>query len=209
MADLGTLIGFFAAAAVFAYVPGPAMLYAVAQTLSRGRRAGFMASLGIHIGGLAHVAAAAFGLSVVFKLVPEAYVAMKLAGAAYLVWLGIGMIRQSRATGAVLDLKTKTPRRAFLESVLVEVLNPKTAIFFIAFLPQFADPAAAFPIWVQMLILGTIVNAMFTSADVICVLFAGAAIQRLRQSGRIERIARAAGGSLLIGLGGKLAFDRT
>jgi threonine/homoserine/homoserine lactone efflux protein len=209
VADLETLVAFVAAAAVFAYMPGPATLYTVAQTLARGRRAGFMASVGLHIGGLVHVAAAALGLSVVFKLVPEAYVAVKVIGAAYLMWLGVGMIRQALATGALPSLKMKTPRRAFLESVLVEILNPKTAIFFIAFLPQFADPAAAFPIWIQMLILGAVVNVMFTSADVLCVLFAGAAIDKLRRSGRIERIARAAGGSLLIGLGGKLALDRS
>ncbi len=209
MPDWDLLFAFVAATAVFAYMPGPAILYAAAQTMSRGRRAGFMATLGLHVGGLIHVAAAAFGLSVVFKFVPEVFMAVKLVGAAYLIWLGIAMIRQSMATGALPDLKVKTARRAFLESVLVEILNPKTAIFFIAFLPQFADPAATFPIWIQLLILGAVVNVMFTSADVLVVLFAGAVIGKLGRSGRLEKITRVAGGSLLIGLGGKLALDRT
>ncbi len=206
MPSIELFLAFLAATAVFAYMPGPAMIYAAAQTLARGRRAGFMAALGIHIGGYAHVIAAAFGLSVVFTLVPAAYLAVKLAGAAYLIWLGITIIirRNETQTGVA---KTKSPRRAFMESVLVEVLNPKTAIFFIAFLPQFADPAASLPLWAQLMILGTIVNLTFSSADIFCVYFAGAVVDRLRRSSRAQRVTRYLGGSLMIGLGGKLALD--
>ena len=138
------LVAFLAATAVFAYMPGPAMLYAAAQTVSRGRWAGLTASLGIHLGGYVHVVAAAAGLSVLFHAVPVLYTVVKLAGAAYLVWLGIRLIRQAgEPVGALPRVGARSARRALLESVAVEVLNPKTALFFLAFLPQFADPSAA------------------------------------------------------------------
>jgi threonine/homoserine/homoserine lactone efflux protein len=203
------LLAFLAATAVFAYMPGPAMLYAAAQTVARGRRAGLMASLGIHLGGYAHVVAAAAGLSVLFHAVPVLYTLVKLAGAAYLVWLGIRLIVQAGQPSAAMPRVEAKPRRpAFLESIAVEVLNPKTALFFLAFLPQFTDPSAWLPIWTQLLLLGTIVNLMFSSADLICVLLAGTAIERLRRSSRAQRIARRTGGAILIGLGANLALHR-
>ena len=203
------LIAFLAATAVFAYMPGPAMLYAAAQTMSGGRSAGLVAALGIHLGGYAHVIAAAAGLSVLFHAVPVLYTLVKLAGAAYLVWLGIRLIRRAgEASLAPLPARAGSGRPAFLESVAVEVLNPKTALFFLAFLPQFTEASAVLPIWTQLLLLGTIVNLMFSSADLICVLLAGAALERLRRSSRAQRIARRAGGALLIGLGVNLALHR-
>jgi threonine/homoserine/homoserine lactone efflux protein len=204
------LIAFIATTAVFAYIPGPAMLYAAAQTLARGRWSGLMAALGIHLGGYAHVAAATAGLSVVFHAVPTLYMAVKLGGAAYLVWLGIAMFRARTDRDASMpEISAKSARRAFVESVAVEVLNPKTAIFFLAFLPQFVDPSAAFPVWVQFAILGTIVNLMFSSADIACVFLAGAILERLRRSGRARRLMQRAGGALLVGLGTHLALQRT
>jgi threonine/homoserine/homoserine lactone efflux protein len=202
------LLAFAAATTVFAYMPGPAMLYTAAQTLARGRRAGLMAALGIHLGGYAHVTAAAFGLSAIFRLVPEAYLAVKIAGAVYLVWLGIGMIRRRMAGAHVPGVAVKSARRAFFESVTVEVLNPKAAIFFLAFLPQFVDPAAGLPVWAQFLILGTIVNLAFSSADLVCIMLASSMVRRLKASGWGERLARWTGGALLIGLGLRLALDR-
>ena len=206
-ADL--LIAFFVATAVFAYIPGPAMLYAAAQTIARGRRAGWMASLGIHIGGYAHVAAAALGLAVLFQAVPVLYAVVKVLGAVWLIWLGVSMFRQAAAIGAInLEIAAKSPRRAFWESVTVEVLNPKTAIFYLAFLPQFTDPAASLPIWAQLFVLGTVVNVMFSSADVACVLLADRVTGALRASERAARWARRAGGSVLIGLGVNVGLSR-
>lgn len=203
------VLAFLAATAVFAYMPGPAMLYAAARTVSGGRRAGLMASLGIHVGGYAHVIAAAAGLSVLFHAMPVLYTCVKLAGAAYLVWLGIRLIRPAGEPSVALSpIEAKWRRSEFLQSVAVEVLNPKTALFFVAFLPQFTDLSAALPIWAQLLLLGTIVNMMFSSADLVCVLLAGAAVERLRRSSRAQRLARAAGGTILIGLGANLALQR-
>ena len=209
MPSLETLLAFLAATAVFAYMPGPAMLYAAAQTIARGRRAGLMASLGIHLGGYLHVIAAAAGLAFLFHAVPALFLAVKLLGAAYLVWLGLRLLfgRDERET-AVPAFEAAPAGRAFLQSVTVEVLNPKTAVFFIAFLPQFVDPAADLPVWAQFLVLGTIVNLMFSSADLACVALAGAVLARLRRSARAQRLLRRAGGGLLVGLGLHLATQR-
>ncbi len=203
-----TMLAFLAATAVFAYVPGPAMLYATAQTLARGRRGGLAAAWGIHLGGYVHVLGAAFGLAALFEWVPSLYAALKLAGALYLVWLGIEMIRQRPAAHSGPAAPEPRTGQALQQSILVEVLNPKTAIFFVAFLPQFVDPAAALPVWAQLLFLGTIVNVMFSSADLVCVFGAGAIRARLGRSMRAVRIVRAIGGGTLIALGGRLAFDR-
>lgn len=208
MPPLDTLIAFATATAVFAYFPGPALLYTAAQTLARGRRAGFMAAAGIHLGCYAHVCAAAFGLSAVFRHVPEAYAAVKIVGALYLVWLGIAMLR-GKSDAATPAVTPKSARRAFLESIVVELLNPKVAIFFIAFLPQFVDPAASLPVWAQFLILGTAVNLAFSSADVATVLAASSVMRRVARGGGAMRALRIAGGSLLVGLGLRLATERT
>ncbi len=208
MPPIETLIAFAVATAIFAYIPGPALLYTAAQTLARGRRAGFMAAFGIHVGCYVHVLAAAFGLSAVFRHVPEAYLALKIVGAIYLVWLGIGLLRM-KGDAALPAIAQKSPRRAFFDSIVVEVLNPKVALFFVAFLPQFVDPSASLPIWAQFLILGTLVNLAFSSADIATVLAASAMVERLGRSERAMGLVRKVGGGLMIALGLRLATDRT
>jgi threonine/homoserine/homoserine lactone efflux protein len=208
MASWETLAAFATLTLLVAYFPGPALLYTAAQTIAHGRRAGFMAMLGIHLGCYVHVAAAAFGLSAVFKHVPELYVAVKLAGALYLVWLGIGMIRAKLAQADGPVAPPKTVKRALTDSFIVEILNPKVALFFIALLPQFVDPSASLPVWVQFLILGTIVNFAFSSADFVTVIGASAVISRMKQTKSGFAFGRWLGGSLMIGLGVKLATDK-
>lgn len=190
-------------------MPGPSTLYAAAQTIARGQRAGWFAALGIHIGGYVHVLAAAFGLAILFKAVPILYVALKFGGAAYLIWLGYKMFRSKASLGkADLNIDVKSPRKAFWESVTVEVLNPKTAIFYLAFLPQFTDLNAGSAIWIQLLVLGTIVNVMFSSADVLCVILAHKVTTYFKGSGSANRIAQRLGGSILIALGLNVALNR-
>lgn len=208
MPSLDLLISFAAATAVFAYMPGPALLYAAARTLSRGRQGGLIAALGIHIGGYAHVLAAAVGLSAMLSYVPELYFAVKLIGAAYLVWLGIGMLITRGAAGTVPKLAAKSARRAFIESVTAEVLNPKVAVFYVAFLPQFVDPASAWSVPVQFLVLGVIVNMAFSSADVVTVFLAARLRSRVARSGPCERLVRWCGGSILVGLGVRLTLSK-
>jgi threonine/homoserine/homoserine lactone efflux protein len=210
MPSIELFIAFIATTAVFAYIPGPAMLYAAAQTIARGRWSGLMAALGIHLGGYFHVIAAAAGLSILFHAVPTLYMIVKFAGAAYLVWLGISLFRAKvEGDSALPGIEPKSGRRAFLESVTVEVLNPKTAIFFVAFLPQFVDASATFPVWLQLAILGTIVNLMFSSADIVCVFLAGAVMTKLRRSSSAQRLMQRAGGTMLVGLGAHLAFQKS
>lgn len=136
--------------------------------------------------------------------------AVKFAGAAYLIWLGIGLFRaRAKGDAAMPGLAPKSGRRAFFESITVEVLNPKTAVFFVAFLPQFIDPSAAFPVWVQFVLLGTIVNLIFSSADIVCVVLAGAVITKLQRSSRAQRLMQRAGGALLVGLGAHLVLQKS
>ena len=209
MPSFEILVAFVVATSIFAYMPGPSTLYAAAQTIARGRRAGWFAALGIHIGGYVHVLAAAVGLAILFQAIPILYFALKFAGAAYLIWLGISMIMTKAETAASPQLAgQKSARRAFWESVSVEVLNPKTAIFYVAFLPQFADQSAAFPIWVQLIILGTVVNIMFSSADAICIILADKITTLFKASSSANRIANKIGGSVLVALGVNLALDR-
>ena len=206
------MFALFAVTILFAYMPGPALLYAAAQTVARGRKAGLMAAFGLHIGGYFHVAAAAAGLSALFHAVPSMYLFVKLVGAGYLVLLGTKMLWRAFAVkNEVLNPippVQKSGRCAFIESTTVEVLNPKTAFFFIAFLLQFVDPSAAFPVWLQFLILGTIVNVILASADLVCIYFAGIIVDKLRQSNRIARTMEGLGGGILVGLGAKLALQR-
>ncbi len=208
MASWETLTAFAAVLAVFAYVPGPASLYAAAQTIARGRKAGLLAVAGLHLGGYAHVVAATFGLSAALALVPDAYLVIKLAGAVYLVWLGVSIIR----SGGSRDVNEPAIREqgrgsALSQSVVVEVLNPKAALFFLAFLPQFVDPAAALPISMQMLVLGFVTLLAFTSADIFTVLFASFIVTRFQTIGPVQRAFKWIGGLVLVGLGAKLALE--
>jgi threonine/homoserine/homoserine lactone efflux protein len=203
------LLPFVIATLIFATLPGPGILYTAAQTMAHGRRRGLVAVAGLHVGGMAHVGAAAAGLSVAFQLVPELYVAIKVAGAIYLVWLGISIIRTRTDTAPAAPPPAQNAiRRVFLDSIAVEILNPKTALFFIAFLPQFADVHATLPIPVQLLILGTFVNVSFTAVDCVVVFIAGLVVATFKKSMRAQRLMRVAGGSILAGLGVHMALAR-
>lgn len=199
---------FVAATLIFAATPGPAILYTAAQTLARGRRGGLLASAGIHVGGLFHVFAAAAGLAALLEMVPDLYLGLRLVGAAYLVWLGIGMIRSRFDASALPTVRDRDARRAFLESVMVEALNPKAALFYVAFLPQFVDAGAAWPAWAQFLTLGWIVNIAFSLADLITVALTSRLLDGLRRSERASRIFRLASGTTLVGLGVHLVVSR-
>ncbi len=208
MPSTDILVAFFIAAVLFAYMPGPSTLYAAAQTIARGRRAGWQAALGIHVGGYVHVIATALGLSAIFSAVPALYTALKLAGACYLIWLGVQLFRSGNTT---IDTQTAAQqvhnKQTFWRSMTVEVLNPKTAMFYIAFLPQFTDSAAALPLSAQLLLLGTIVNVLFSSADILCVLLAAKVLEFIQQSPQSNRLMQRIGGSILILLGMRLALS--
>ncbi len=207
MPSLELLAAFLIATTVFAYMPGPGMFYAAAQTLAGGRKAGWFAAIGMQIGGFVHVLAATFGLALVFVAVPMLYFALKIAGAAYLVWLGVKLLLDLESQSQPFEnFQAKAPKRAFWESVTVEVLNPKTAIFFIAFLPQFTDPTASFPIWVQLLFLGTFANLFFFSADILFVALADKIISLFKRSAGVGLLTKRLSGCLFIALGLNVAF---
>jgi len=203
------LLPFFAATIVFAIMPGPALLFTAAQTMTHGRSGGLMAAFGLHLGGFFHVIAAAAGLSALLAAVPTVYTVLKFVGAGYLIYLGLRMIlTRDAVTSPVAAAPEGRRPKTLLQSITVEVLNPKTALFFIAFLPQFVDPAAALPIWAQMLILGVIVNMCLSSADLLVVLLTSSILNAVKRGqGRI-RAMRWAGGSILIGLGVNLALSQ-
>jgi threonine/homoserine/homoserine lactone efflux protein len=199
---------FLGAATVLAIAPGPGMLYVLARTLAGGRREGVFSCLGTLVGGLAHVLAAATGLSIVLATSAIAFAVVKYAGAAYLIYLGVRMIISARRdAGADIAVPGRhVPRNPFWQGIATEVLNPKTAIFFLAFIPQFVNRVSGGVFW-QFLLLGTISVALNTSCDLV-VTFAAAPISaRLRSSAVLRRRQRTATGHTLIGLGAFVAVS--
>ncbi len=209
MPPLDALLPFFLATAIFACIPGPGMFYAAAQTMARGRQAGWLSALGLHLSGYVHISAAAFGLAMLLETVPILYATLKLAGAAYLIWLGIKFFTASEPSmRPVMVTEAKSYRHALRDSIIVGVLNPKTALFYLAFLPQFTDGSASLPISMQVLTLGFIVNVMFSATDAVCVLLSEKLTRLLATSHRANRLAQRIGGGILIVLGVKLATSR-
>ena len=202
------LAPFLVATGVFALVPGPGMLYAAAQTLALGRRGGWLSALGFHVAGLGHVTAAAFGVAAVLALSPALFAALKLAGAAYLIAMGVRYLRGVPLAAADGGTPIRSPRRAWRDSVVVEALNPKSALFFWAFLPQFTDAAAALPIWAQLGVLGLFVNVVFSASDAVVIETCHAVAGRLRRTARAVAVVQRVAGGVLVGLGADLALLR-
>lgn len=226
MPDTQLLIAFLASAAVFAYTPGPSTLYAAAQTIAGGRKQGLQAALGIHMGGYFHVAIVSLGVASLFTAVPSAYTVMKLVGSIYLCVLGINLWRNPSSAQVGENIDTSSADTAergieglntgefqqsmkdktLLQSALVEVLNPKTAIFYLTFLPQFTDPAGELSVSLQLAILGAIVNFLFSSADLICVFFAERVVAMSNGALGAKNFASRLAGLILVLLGINLLF---
>jgi threonine/homoserine/homoserine lactone efflux protein len=204
--DALTSLLFLLAALVIAVTPGPGILYIAARTMAGGRRAGFASSVGTGLGGLVHVAAVTIGMSAAMLASAEIFTAVKLAGSAYLVWLGLKMVRQARLDWPI-QAAEADPRRAFRDGIVVEALNPKTAAFFLALLPQFVD-ASRGSVALQLLVLGGISVVLNTSADLVVVMMTAAARDALVRRPRLIRRLRQGAGSLLCALGVSLAFAR-
>ncbi|MBD0274962.1 MAG: LysE family translocator, partial [Acetobacteraceae bacterium] len=170
MPDFAQLALFFAAAFVLAVTPGPGIFYVAARALSGGRAEGVASSLGTGLGGMVHVLAGSLGVSAIVLASAELFTALKLLGAAYLVWIGLRTVWAARrdasaALGGDAAVPPAGARRAFREGAMVEALNPKTAAFFLAFVPQFVDPAAG-GVGVQFALLGLASVVLNTLADV-------------------------------------------
>ncbi len=198
-----TLWLFSLTAVALLLVPGPAVLYVVVQGAEQGRRVGLASVAGIHLGTLVHVAAATVGLSALVVASAVAFSAVKYAGAAYLVYLGV---RRLLARDEVVEpgRQRESLRRAFARGIVVNVLNPKTALFFLAFLPQFVDPDRG-GVWSQVLVLGLVFVGLGLISDSLYALAAGTVGGLLR---RRRRALRYGSGVVVIGLGAAAALAR-
>ena len=211
MFDLWHFILFMVAAGMLALMPGPGIFYVAARTLAGGRGEGLASSFGTGLGGFVHVIGGAIGVSAIVMASAEAFTALKVIGAVYLVYLGIKTWRQARSDAAQAALLGHSAaigvRRAFKEGVVVEALNPKTAAFFLAFLPQFVVLDAGY-VALQFVVLGTISVAMNTAVDVAVTYGASAVRDRLAaRPGIITRL-RQASGAILCALGVTLALAK-
>jgi threonine/homoserine/homoserine lactone efflux protein len=198
------LIVFLTAALLLAIAPGPGMLYVLSRTLAGGRREGVLSALGTFFGGMVHVVAAGAGVSIILAQSALAFAAVKYAGAAYLCFLGMRMIRDAYSSTNLSPDVQQTSRRPFLQGIATEVLNPKTALFFLSFIPQFVDHQHGHIFW-QFVALGTASVLLNTTADLVVVMLAGPLGERIRSSIAFRRRQRTATGVILIGLGTYLA----
>ena len=205
MLDSRLFLIFVGAAIVLAVTPGPGIFYVLTRTLAGGRREGAHSAIGTLIGGMVHVVAAAAGVSAILAASSTAYATVKYAGAAYLVWIGIGMIR-TRNLGALEEVKPRG--HALRQGIWTEVLNPKTALFFLSFIPQFVNVSLGHVV-LQFLILGTISVVLNTTADLIVVLFASQLAKKMKSSTRFRRNQRVASGTAMIGLGAFVALSES
>jgi threonine/homoserine/homoserine lactone efflux protein len=204
MLDPHLLALFLAAATLLAVTPGPGIFYVLARTISGGKREGVLSAFGTFIGGSIHVLGAGLGLSAVLAASATAFAVIKYAGAVYLVWLGIRMIR-TRNVAMDESVETDKTNHAFRQGVITEVLNPKTALFFLSFLPQFVKPSLGHVV-AQFLLLGIMSVMLNTAADLLVVCFAAPIGSRLRSSARFRRNQRIGSGLGMIGLGAFVAF---
>jgi threonine/homoserine/homoserine lactone efflux protein len=197
---------FLLAALIIAAVPGPGIFYVAARTLAGGKRAGIASTFGLALGGLVHVIAGGLGVSAVILASAQLFTVLKLAGALYLVWLGIKTFREA-GYSLPKQIAPAGAKRAFREGVVVEALNPKTAAFFLAFIPQFIDPAAGH-VALRFMILGMISVMLNTFADVIVVSIATTARTNLWRRPKFFQRLRQGSGLFIAGLGISLALAR-
>ena len=201
---------FLTAAVLLAVAPGPGMLYVLARSLAGGKREGVLSALGTFLGGMVHVFAAALGISVILAKSALAFAAVKYVGAAYLCFLGVRMILDARGENdtTAFSADFNQSRNPLGQGVATEVLNPKTALFFLSFIPQFVVRANGH-VFLQFVILGTISVVLNTTADLIVIALTGPLGERIRSSARFRRRQRTVTGAIMIGLGTYLATSES
>jgi len=217
MFDSTRLLLFLTAAVLLAVAPGPGMLYVLARSLAGGKREGVLSALGTFLGGMVHVLAAALGVSIILARSALAFATVKYAGAAYLCFLGVRMLlsaqKEARNEDAFSpdDFPVATgvaARNPLWQGVATEVLNPKTALFFLSFIPQFVNRGAGH-VFFQFVLLGTVSVVLNTSADLIVILLAGPLGKKIRSSAVFRRRQRMVTGAIMIGLGTYLATSES
>jgi threonine/homoserine/homoserine lactone efflux protein len=196
-------IALFALASLaLAVVPGPAVTYIVTQSVDKGRSAGLASAAGVASGGLVHVAAATVGLSALIASSATGFTVVKLVGAVYLIAVGIRRILTKDET--LTETQPAPLQRVWAQGVVVNIFNPKTALFFLAFLPQFVDRSSS-PVWTQVAFLGCLFSLIAFSSDVSYALLASTLAARLRRGGRAAAIRRWVSGGIFIALGATAA----
>jgi threonine/homoserine/homoserine lactone efflux protein len=215
MFDFTRFLLFLTAAVLLAIAPGPGMLYVLARSLAGGKREGVLSAFGTFLGGMVHVFAAALGVSIVLARSAVAFATVKYVGAAYLCFLGVRMIleaRKEKANGEEISpdvsREVKRARNPLWQGVATEVLNPKTALFFLSFIPQFVDRSGQH-VFLQFVALGTISVVMNTTADLMVIALAGPLGERIRSSATFRRRQRTVTGAIMIGLGTYLATSES
>jgi threonine/homoserine/homoserine lactone efflux protein len=207
MVDSTKFFLFLTAALLLAVAPGPGMLYVLARSLAGGKREGVLSAFGTFLGGMVHVFAAALGVSIILAKSAVAFAAVKYVGAAYLCFLGVRMILEARRENAAPDDATElAPDVSPARNPLWQ--NPKTALFFLSFIPQFVDRSGGH-VFLQFVLLGTMSVFLNTSADLIVIALAGPLGQRIRSSATFRRRQRTVTGAIMIGLGTYLATSES
>jgi threonine/homoserine/homoserine lactone efflux protein len=201
-----TFAAFLLAAIALAITPGPGIAYVVARTVAGGKPAGLASCAGTAVGGLGHVLAAALGLSALVAQSASLFAIVKYAGAAYLIYLGIRALRASESALPGAPVSGAGTKRAFTDGVLVEILNVKTAIFFLAFIPQFVDPAHS--IGRQFIVLGSICVLLNTAVDVLAVWFAARLLAHDRLMHARARLLNRCSGITMLALGAFVLVQR-
>ena len=201
-----SLLAFAVAAIILAITPGPGIAYVVARTVAGGRPEGLASCFGTGIGGLLHVLAAALGLSLIVAQSAVAFNLVKYVGAAYLVYLGIRLLLRKDPVFTVEPVASQGVRRALIEGIVVEALNVKTALFFLAFLPQFVSPNE--PLVPQLVLLGSVCVALNTLVDVVAVFLADRLLSSSAARAARARLLTRTSGVTMLGLGAYLALAR-
>jgi threonine/homoserine/homoserine lactone efflux protein len=200
---------FLTAAVMLAIAPGPGMLYVLARSLAGGKREGVLSAFGTFLGGMVHVIAAALGVSIILAKSAAAFATVKYVGAAYLCFLGVRMILDARKqkTADAVDI-SPSMRNPLWQGVATEVFNPKTALFFLSFIPQFVNRSSGH-VFLQFVALGTISVVLNTTADLMVIALAGPLGARIRSSATFRRRQRTLTGAIMIGLGTYLATSES
>lgn len=184
------------------------MLYMAVQTMAHGARAGWFSSVAFHLASYLHIFAAAIGVTVLLKAAPVLLIVLKVVGGFYLIWMGIRLWKRPNTdVQTVQSTNTRPSRQAFRDSFTIEVLNPKSALFYFAFLPQFTTVEASFPVWLQIVALGFVANVTFSLSDVVCIVFARLLAAQAAASSRLVAWGRCLGGTILIALGARLVAE--
>ena len=200
MPAISILFLFVGASSVLLITPGPAVLFIIARSIEKGCKAGLVSSLGLFIGNVLQMVAATFSISVILLSSETAFLCIKYLGAAYLIYLGVRIFLKNEDLRRDAPLASEDLKQIFYQGVLIDILNPKTALFFLAFLPQFVDISKG-PVTLQMLFLGFVFNAMGVCVGALYALLAGTLGNWLKTYGRFLRAQRYVSGCILVALG--------